>query len=163
MLDITKPETFNCVYCDNPKCDDCLTDKAVCTLCFGDNSVRTTANACACPADNYYDAFTGGNALTYNCVPCATEKCKQCSSTSASTCDVCYGANRDASLACECLPGYRDVFVVGEPSTYDCVRCTDAPCETCDASESTCTQCFGLNRELVHACACPAGYRNYFE
>lgn len=103
-----------------------------------------------------------GQESTFNCVPCDNMKCQYCL-TAASTCTQCFGAHRDLANGCVCLPGYRDVFVAGNAATYDCVRCSDSPCEKCDASESVCTQCFGSNRELAHGCACPAGYRNYFE
>lgn len=163
MFVIDQTETYNCVQCDNLKCDNCTHAKSTCNRCFGtDESQRTTVNSCECPENGYYDAFVGGNPSTYDCVKCENQKCKRCNSTSASTCDVCYGAYRNASNECKCLPGYGDRFVSGQESTYDCVRCSDPACQTCDGPTGECTACFGPNRELSNHCNCSAGYRNYF-
>jgi hypothetical protein len=116
---------------------------------------------CACPADGFYDAFSVSNASSYNCVPCSNYKCQVCSSTSNTVCDLCYGKYRN-STTCQCLPGYYDTFESNNSSTYDCIRCPIAECQTCNSSvPATCINCFGSNR-LPLTCTCALGLTSLF-
>ncbi len=161
MNSLSDSTSYTCAACTNPKCSACPADVGTCTVCYG--SPRTASAGCACPADGYYDAFAVADSATYNCQPCTNNKCKTCSSTSASVCDVCVGTNRNLP-GCTCSVGFFDAFALGNAATFDCVACTNAKCYDCaSTSASVCDTCFGLGRDNTNACACPDnGYYDAF-
>ncbi len=158
---ITDATSYNCILCANPKCSTCPASIYVCTECFGTN--RDLTNSCSCPANGFYDGFVGGSISTYDCQPCNDSKCLTCSSTSASTCDVCVDSSRNLP-ACNCSLGFYDPFVFNETSTYACIACNDTKCQDCSStSQYVCDVCLGSNRNASNSCACPAnGYYDAF-
>ena len=125
-----------------------------CDSCLGAN--RLPASQCACPANGFFDAFNISDVASYDCQPCANQRCATCSSTSAAVCESCYGQHRLTAQQCACpATGYFDAFVAGNTSTYDCVSCISAKCLTCSTSATKCDSCAGLGRDPSALCECP--------
>jgi hypothetical protein len=102
--------TYNCIPCTNTKCETCTSSSSSCNKCFGNDGLRNSSNNCACPTDFYYDTFNIADPSTYNCKPCPA-KCQRC--TSATTCTLCLGTNRNTATQCACSSNlFYDGFIV---------------------------------------------------
>ena len=105
-------------YYNGASCVACTASGAtVCDACYGTNR----NSDCTC-VDNYYSAYSAGTPSTYDCRRCTLEKCKICN-PGPGTCTTCSGNFRTVANNCECDDGYKDNFVFGTTSSYDCVPC----------------------------------------
>lgn len=128
-----------CAQCADPNCQDCAADYAVCALCtsqYGPANGDGTGMCEPCPSlDKGSQCWSckggicsdcvGGFGLAQGgkgCLPCADEKCFNCTSDYR-TCSFCYA-------------------YAGPGPNGACTDCADSACLECSSSFDTCSSCF---------------------